>query len=1060
MAAHAAMPDYIPAPPLPPEQERRRLARLRLLQLLDTQPEPLFDGLVRLASEICGVPISLVSMIDEHRQWFKANRCLEGVSETARDVAFCGHAIHRDEIMEVPDAALDARFARNPLVEGDPNIRFYAGAPITMPDGERIGTLCVIDRAPRALTDAQRRALRQLADVARDALLQREELLYQRIAADESHFNALLDRAPLGIFQATDEGEVFYTNPEWTAIFGTLDDGDWIARVHGDDAPRVRAGWQALVAGGAVFDEEFRVAGDGPPRFVRSRARSMTWGRPARQGFVGTAADVTPRRTAQDRLRLSEERQKRALEGARLALWDLDLDSGQLYLSESWSEMLGRPGEPTTTTFEALAERVPEADQWLITGALSAALKDDAEYDIEHRVRTDDGRLIWIHSKGRVNRRDAEGRALHASGTNEDITARKSAEEEAQRAAAITRATLETTNDGVVVVNQARQIMLHNRQLARMWDLPEHEPLRSSRVVGEAIRRLLVSDAGYIERIDALYAARDEIGSDLLVLNDGRSVERHSRPMMLPDGSVGGRVWTFRDVTQQRAAQEAIVRAKEEAEAASRAKSEFLATVSHEIRTPLNGVLGIVKLLLGEKMEAAQRRYAELIDTSARSLLTLVNDVLDLEKIEAGHVVLERIAFSPRALAADLADLYALRASEKDLVFESTVAPDVPDAVTGDPHRLRQVLSNLLSNALKFTAEGRIGLHVSVASRAKGHVTLRFAVRDSGIGIPAEVQGSLFSRFVQADSSTTRRYGGTGLGLAIVRQLTKRMGGRVTLASQDGAGSEFTCEIPFPIAEAAAVASAAPAPANEAPRAGRLLLVEDHAINQIVARGLLEQLGWKDVDIAEDGAQAVQRAAAVHYEAVLMDCHMPVMDGFEATRRLRESGFTRPILAMSAGTSEAERRKCFDSGMDDFLPKPLDSAALARMLDRHLGGGAAAAPAASSATAMAPVFGRAAALGRLGGDEEIFGLVLQQFLGTLHEWMPRVRQALEAGDAVTARRHLHTLAGSAATVGADRLHQEARRLEHQAEAGDLVGVADALAALEMQLNAFVDATSG
>ncbi|MBO2453451.1 MASE1 domain-containing protein [Actinomadura barringtoniae] len=393
------------------------------------------------------------------------------------------------------------------------------------------------------------------------------------------------------------------------------------------------------------------------------------------------------------------------------------------------------------------------------------------------------------------------------------------------------------------------------------------------------------------------------------------------------------------DVTVRKAIEDELAAARDQAVEASRLKSAFLATMSHEIRTPLNGVIGLAHALLAGPLDTEQRRRADGIRDAGESLLAISNDILDLSKIEAGALVLDDRAFDPVATVQEAVALFEAAAADKGLTLQVRAWRSESGWVRGDRTRVRQVVLNLVSNAVKFTSEGEIIVAVGLTEPPEdpARTSIRIEVRDTGEGIPPDVQARLFEPFVQADASTTRRHGGTGLGLAISRRLATAMGGDLTAFSAPGEGTTFRFTLALPHAPPPAVATpdraAGDRPAAGAARA-RILLVEDNALNQMVAREVLTSLGYR-FDVASDGVQAVELTRTRRYQAILMDCQMPVMDGYTATRAIRRRDRDHtPIIALSASVFAEDRQRCLAAGMDDFIAKPFDLNELAATLAR------------------------------------------------------------------------------------------------------------------------------
>ncbi|HJV34748.1 PAS domain S-box protein [Geomonas sp.] len=644
------------------------------------------------------------------------------------------------------------------------------------------------------------------------------------------------------------------------------------------------------------------------------------------------------------------------------------------------------------------------------------------------------------------------GEIHHFVAVKEDITERKRAQEALQRSDEKIRLLLESTAEAIYGIDLAGACTFANPACARLLGYRDPADLLG-RNMHQLIHHTRVDGTSYpgancplcsVLRGDGGVHVDDEIFWRL----DGTSfaAEYWSYPQ-LADGAVVGAVVTFFDITERKRAEAELVEATAAAEAATRAKSGFLANMSHEIRTPMNAVLGMLYLLGQTGLSDRQQDYLDKAQTASNMLLRLINDILDFSKIEAGKLDLEEVPFRLDAVLNDLSLLASATIQHKPIELIINRGPELPDLLVGDPLRLGQVLLNLTSNAIKFTEQGRVEVSVAGEEGLDGELSLRFSVKDTGIGITPEQQEKLFSSFSQADSSTTRKYGGTGLGLAISRHMVELMGGAISVESEQGKGSTFTFLVRLrrlSPEQAKAVAGKKPVVmdcSSASSFAGvRILLVEDNSINQEVARELLERRG-ASVDLAYNGEEALRqlRESGVRYHAVFMDVHMPVMDGLEATRRIRlDAAFDAlPIIAMTASALPREREVCLQAGMNDQVNKPIDVEELFETLRRWVGAGtepdrqtlgdppsepdqllAGSLPGIDLQRAMRTVES-ASLLKKLLIS---FGRENAGVIGNLD-------RALAEGDLAAARRIVHTVKGVGGNLGATGLHRAGSLLE-------------------------------
>lgn len=667
--------------------------------------------------------------------------------------------------------------------------------------------------------------------------------------------------------------------------------------------------------------------------------------------------DVTEHRKRETALRRELLRQDQMAEMSGIGTWTLDLQTSAL----TWSDQVFHIHEMEPGPMPSLAEAVafyPPKAAATVEERLQRAIRMEERYELVVQMMTAKGNPIWVHTVGEAEFAP-DGTPLKIIGSFRDVTEEREAEAKLRASEEQHMFALEGSNDGLWDWDIEHNSVHYSKRWKELIGYEDHELDHEfeewySRVSSDdqptidvALKACL---AGETPAFHIEFQMLHKDGAWRWILSRGKVVARDEA------GNPLRMVGTHTDISDQVAMRRGLVAAKESAEQAAIAKSEFLATMSHEIRTPLNGILGLSQLLLDTHLEQEQSDHLRVIFSSGSALLEILNDILDLSKVESGKVQLESIPFSPKDCAkSTLALLQHKVAEQGDLKMELRVEDHVPERIMGDPARLRQILLNLVGNAVKFTEKGTIRVTLSTLTGANGQDDLRIAVRDTGIGITAESAAHLFESFTQADSSTTRRFGGTGLGLSISRNLVNLMNGTIACRPAQGGGSVFWIEVPIHRCESDAHRSGPtpPAPLPSAthgapthaegvevddPKKIHALVVEDNPINQIVARRMLEKMGCT-VTTVNDGSQAVEVTAQQSFDIAFMDCQMPVMDGYEATRiiRAREAATAAqrlPIVAMTANAMSHDRAACLEAGMDDYVAKPVLNEVLREALMR------------------------------------------------------------------------------------------------------------------------------
>jgi PAS domain S-box-containing protein len=661
-------------------------------------------------------------------------------------------------------------------------------------------------------------------------------------------------------------------------------------------------------------------------------------------------SNISTNKEASQKLLRERQRLNSILYGTNVGTWEWNIQTNEAIFNERWAELIGYKLDelaPTTNqTWEEVAHPEDlERSKALLKRHFAGEL---AQYECEVRMRHRAGHWVWVLTRGRVLTWTSDGQPEWMFGTHQDITDRKEAEQKLAASEAFLTRTGRLAKVGGWQLELASEHLSWTKEAQQICGFPmDARPDKASIVacfspeaqaaITQSVRMVTKKGGSFDLELPFTTVAGQTIWMRILGGAEFAGRDQQGRPSY-----VSGAI---QDVTSLRAASDALREATRAAELANKAKSEFLANMSHEIRTPLNAILGANYLLEHSHLDSEQRRFVTTIQVAGQGLLGIVNDVLDLAKIEAGNISINAVPFELNGLVEELVALFESQAKEKNLVFEWQVPPEVP-LVNGDYTRLRQILINLLGNAIKFTQQGSVRLEVTVKENLGSQLRVRFTVYDTGIGISEEAKTHIFTPFKQADTSTTRRFGGTGLGLSIVRHLGELMGGETGVDSQLGIGSAFWVEIPLIVCAIVDVSDYQKEPttlnatSTEQRLVGtRVLVVDDCGINREIVSYILSKEG-ATVTISEDGKDALAflRTNPNDFDLVLMDIQMPNMDGNETTARIRgELGLTNlPVVALTAGALASERHRSIAAGMSDFISKPLNPERLVALISRHI----------------------------------------------------------------------------------------------------------------------------
>ncbi|MER0442857.1 PAS domain S-box protein [Emticicia sp. W12TSBA100-4] len=1048
-----------------PSNEKERLEALLDYNVLDTLSEEDFDNITQLASYICQTPIALITLLDDKRQWFKS-RIGFTESETPREISFCQYAIMDDNIFEVQNALEDEKFKNNPFVTGSPDIRFYAGAPLTTPDGFNIGTLCVIDNVPKILDNEQKKALSTLAksvivqlELKKKNLELKNEVdklakkALETITLELNSYKSALDLTS-SVVITDNNGIITFVN-DATCIVSKYSREELI----GQNIRILNSGfhpkdfftdlWQTITAGLVWKKEVKNRAKDGKSYwadttivpFLDEKGKTIRYVSISQNiskqkisenklqqffnisqdylcvvntaGFFETLSPTFSRELGfsdeeltskpflhfvhDDDIHSSQKEIDKLAQGIytihfearfkckggddyKLLSWNAshDKEMGLLYaiarditLSKKINEENKRlslvakgtdniilmtdkyrriewVNEPFVTltgySLEEVIGKKPgkilqyeETDKNTIL-QIKEALNKRTSFKGEIKNRSKSGRKYWLEISISPIFND-NNELINFIAIESDITEKKRKDLNIANLMASQNAIFNGVSYSVIftdingIIKRINKVGLDllgytaEELINKMTPADFHDPDEIAKRAAELTIELGREVTPGLDVFVAKIKENDSADSHewTYISKSGRRI-----PVWLSftcirntDGNILGYLGVAEDYTIKKQAELDLINAKNLAEQAVYAKDSFLANMSHEIRTPLNAIIGFTELITQSNLDPTQREFVSNIQIAGDNLLLIINDILDLSKIESGQLVIESYPFNIKATLKHIYDLLKVKAAKNNLDFSLLLDADLPELVVGDRGRLNQIMMNLAGNAIKFTEDGEVTMSVKKIDETDSHVMLKFSVKDTGIGIPAEKLLVIFDRFTQAEASTTRKFGGTGLGLNIVKQLVELQNGQIQVKSRLGQGSDFYFSLTFQKVESSFKDTIIENSSNKKSiRKLSILLCEDNELNQRLAKSVIQKFGF-DLDIAFNGEEGIKLLSKNQYDLILMDLQMPVKDGYQATIHIRNVlKLDIPIIAMTAHSLVGEQQKCFDIGMNAYVAKP------------------------------------------------------------------------------------------------------------------------------------------
>ena len=920
-----------------------RLAVLRSYGLLDSPADATFDALTSMAARLFGVPTVLISLMDEERQWFKSRVGFD-VCETARDISFCRVIIEEDAPLVVPDARADARFAANPLVTGAPHVRFYAGAPLRAPEGVTLGTLCLLDTQPREFSEQDSAQLAELAElIVKWMKLQHNERLYRSLVESSADLVTVFDTL----------GNVTYQSPAFARQFGYDLDGfgleEMLDLVHADDRDGVMDRYATMLEGKCgVGLHRFRfLHGDGSWRILETYGR-YELDNPEIGGIVSVSRDVTNSAHMEEQLSHSEHLFAATFEQSSLGMALVALDGALLRINPAFSQMTGIERERISEHHyseimapDAVAASTENA-QKLVDGEMKSL-------SLERPLFHQNGESRWAQFN--VSRVEDEIRGDYLLVQVQDIEERRQRNERLR----LLESVAVNANDAILITaaepieeeEDGPRILYANEAYVKMSGYTLEE------ILGKTPR--IMQGAGTDP------ATREQIRKSLKrwkpivveILNYSKTgqefwVELSIVPIADEKGWYTHWVSVQRDITARKESEAILIRtrdeadrAREEAEDANAAKSEFLSRMSHELRTPLNAILGFGQLLELEEQNENNRESTEQILKAGRHLLELINEVLDISRIETGRMAMSLETVSVAEVARETLDLVRAMAAQSGISLRAEALFSSPITVVGDRRRVKQVLLNVVSNAIKYNHAGgsvTLSLEAVAANADEGECErVRLCVTDTGIGIAPEKRERLWVPFDRLDAETTG-VEGTGIGLALSHRLAQAMNGRLDVRGETQ-GSTFWLELPraasLPTLSDADLSGIIPATSPAVSTRWVALYIDDNLPNVQLVQGILARRPEVRLLTALQGALGLELAQQHCPDIILLDLHLPDINGDEILRRLRENPATRniPVVMISADATPGQTERLLRAGANDYLSKPFDIGHFLRVLD-------------------------------------------------------------------------------------------------------------------------------